>query len=311
MLHRYMLNCTNNALLQATELFDFIWPTALAMWNFRAQAIGYTIADKEMTNEKLANRFSSNDKTINRAYVTKYCDTQWDDHKTYLSKILLGEICSIYDAWCNDMIHELQLNNCEISQLYSPSQYTHALYINKEDISSFMLNNVYPKLINNKKYNYPKTKEMLTCFKYFKECRNSFMHNGGKATDRVIKWQEKFKKITDIGAKEIPEFFPTKLNEKIKLSLRGVVGFADIVTRTITSFDAETSKCKHAELLLASRIKNKHYGDILPKDDEKLTSKLTRWTNSALSISNTPRITISTTDAIDFATRHKLARHPI
>jgi hypothetical protein len=97
---------------------------------------------------------------------------------------------------------------------------------------------------------------LLVCYRYFKECRNSIVHHGKTATDLSVQKYSRYNnlRIADLGVNEIPECFPTNIEGKpIRLSLRGTVGFGEIVLRLISTLDAELSKTVQAEPVFVSR----------------------------------------------------------
>jgi hypothetical protein len=73
---------------------------------------------------------------------------------------------------------------------------------------------------------------MLKCYKYFKEIRNCQIHNGGVADKKVVDAFNDFLPVSSAASlkvKETMEFFPANLGDKTNISLRGVVGFCDII----------------------------------------------------------------------------------
>jgi len=67
------------------------------------------------------------------------------------------------------------------------------------------------------------------------------MHRGGNADDRVLTAYTPYAGLTaqNLKSKEVPEVHVPVLKESINLSLRGVVGFADVIRRLIATLDAE------------------------------------------------------------------------
>jgi hypothetical protein len=100
----------------------------------------------------------------------------------------------------------------------------------------------------------------MICFRYFKEARNSLIHGSGKAEQNLLKAQTAFAKLgtTDLDVVEVPVYEPLVVGRPVKLQLRGVVGFGDIVLRLICTLDAELSKSKHAEQVFIVRWREAH-----------------------------------------------------
>ncbi len=58
---------------------------------------------------------------------------------------------------------------------------------------------------------------------------------------------------------EVPKHFPvTTAGDLVKLSLRGVVGFGEIILKLVTTLDAELSRTTEAEAVLAQRWTKLH-----------------------------------------------------
>ena len=102
---------------------------------------------------------------------------------------------------------------------------------------------VYAALRTQKKNALPKIAELLTCYRAFKEGRNSFAHQNGLATQTAVDAYQAYHHLSasDLDVTEKPTLPQVLLNTPIAFSLRGVIGFADIILRTIATLDAEFS----------------------------------------------------------------------
>jgi hypothetical protein len=107
----------------------------------------------------------------------------------------------------------------------------------------------YAELRKQKKNSLPKIGELLTCYRAFKESRNSFAHQNGLATHTAVNSYQTYTALSasDLNVPEKPRLFPVLLNNQITLSLRGVIGFSDIILRIIATLDAEFSCSQLAE----------------------------------------------------------------
>ena len=108
----------------------------------------------------------------------------------------------------------------------------------------------------NKRYNNFHLNNWMLIYRYFKECRNCVMHNGGQCTPTIIDAYENVKNLTnkDIDTKEVPCIIAPELSKPLHLSLRGVVGFSQIVIKIVSTFDVEMIKCKGAEEYFCEQI---------------------------------------------------------
>jgi len=57
MQEKLLLLTSKQVARRLTEVFDFVWPTATAIWNLRWQVAGYVSASPAATESKLAGRF--------------------------------------------------------------------------------------------------------------------------------------------------------------------------------------------------------------------------------------------------------------
>ena len=74
----------------------------------------------------------------------------------------------------------------------------------------------------------------------------------------------------DLDVLELPQSFPAKLNEPIRLSLRGVVGFSQLVIKIVSTMDVELIRAENADKYFASRILEEVKGpQTLSSDDSK------------------------------------------
>lgn len=107
-----------------------------------------------------------------------------------------------------------------------------------------------------KHHDYSKLNNWLLFYRYFKECRNAIIHNGGQTTKRVTDAYSQISSLTatDLNVLEVPQFYATLINEPIRLSLRGVVGFSQITIKIVSTLDVELIKAKNADEYFANRI---------------------------------------------------------
>lgn len=243
-----------------TEVFDFVWPTAAAMWNLRWQVDGFLRANPEAPDETLLNRFVLGS-GIRGANLKRSCiDSSWDLQQEQFAKFLLIEFCALYEAWIDEVLNEIGQSNGASKQLQFPTNGTYgvrnALATLQTTISPELETAIYPSLQTNRKYSLAQLDELLICYRYFKECRNVLVHNGGIATQRAADAYAAYALLTKaaLGVTEVPAHYPILAqNDRVKLSLRGVAGFGEIILKLVSTLDIEISKSIHAERILKDR----------------------------------------------------------
>ncbi|KXK11969.1 MAG: hypothetical protein UZ14_CFX002002549 [Chloroflexi bacterium OLB14] len=122
-----------------------------------------------------------------------------------------------------------------------------------------LINAFYENLCSHRKNSKDKLDNLLICYRYFKECRNSIIHRDGIADEKTEEAYRNFSLIanpSDLGVKEVPIHFPIERYKPVNISLRGVVGLSDIVLRIIATIDAELSRSTNAENEFVSRWKS-------------------------------------------------------
>jgi hypothetical protein len=100
----------------------------------------------------------------------------------------------------------------------------------------------------------------MLCYRYFKEARNSLMHGGGLASDRAATAYLAFAPVSDrhsLGMKGNLLHEPLVEGYPVKLHLRGVVGFCDILNRLMITIDAELCRSAAAEAIAVQMIRRR------------------------------------------------------
>lgn len=245
---------------QLTEVFDFAWPTAAAMWNLRWQVDGFLRATPEASDETLVNRFvlGSGIRGVN---LKRSCiESSWELQQEQFARFLLIEFCALYEAWIDAVLDEIGQNNGASKQLQFPTNggygVRNALAVLQANTSPELETAIYPALQTNRKYSLAQLDELLICYRYFKECRNVLVHYGGVATQRAVDAYAAFSQLSRaaLGVTEVPAHYPILAEkDRVELSLRGVVGFGEIVLKLVSTLDIEISRSVHAERVLKDR----------------------------------------------------------
>jgi hypothetical protein len=124
--------------------------------------------------------------------------------------------------------------------------------------SSTIKTALYPLYAGSPKYSWPKIANMVLAYRFFKELRNSQIHNGGSADKKTADAYQAFAPVsstTSLGMKGALIYDPIIEGDKIRLHIRGVVGLCDILFRIMVTVDAELSRSIKAEPILESRFR--------------------------------------------------------
>ncbi|EOC5746059.1 hypothetical protein ACI5CY_003752, partial [Cronobacter sakazakii] len=203
-----------------------------------------------------------------RADLKKACiETSWEKQQNEFSKILLIEFCSLYEIWCEGIITELKASidskSLQFPTLQKSTQGIMSVLSSMTQHHSIMMEKAfYSFYLTNKKNSKNHINNLMKCYRYFKELRNSLVHSGNISKKSFKDAEANYSSLTatSLGVQELPEYKQNSDEDRINLSLRGVIGFGEIVLRMISTIDAELVKTTMAEKYLAEEWK-KFYGD--------------------------------------------------
>ncbi len=265
---RYLYFETSQSAYQSvTELFDFVWPTSVALWNLRWQVGGLVNVVPEATADILNNRFVAGS-GVHGANLRYACiEMTWPDQQRQFAKFLLIELIALFEGWLGKTLADIGYAQIE-KQFQFPTRTKKggsqegvgaALARLKATPSVMTQSAFYRKLTSHPKNSIGAIEAMLITFRCFKECRNALMHNNGKANAKVYDAWKAYTalSVADLRVKEMPLCPAVVPDELIALSLRGVVGFADVILRLIATLDAEFACTSNAEREFRSRWSKK------------------------------------------------------
>lgn len=249
---------------QMTEIFDEVWPTVTALKMLRWQVKGYYEEYCIQDNSRLSAKFVEKEDVTNRPNLYRTCiDDTWEDNEYRIAKNLLTNIFACYEGWVENILDTLSYGDIRngSKQLQYPSSYPNgynALLSSITMHSNVNLMNAFYNIYKTKSAHYrlELLDNWLLFYRYFKECRNAIIHNGGQTTQRVLDTFSNIHPLTeaDLDVKEVPQIFPSSLGDPIKLSLRGVVGFSQITIKIVSTLDVELIKAENADKYFANRV---------------------------------------------------------
>ena len=243
---------------ELTQLYSFVWPAAAGMWNLRWQVRGFLEAAPLATNEDLLARFVRGSGIQGAGNLRGDCVAKtWDEQQRLFAKFLLVDICALFESWITQVLRCLGLpgGNAE-KYLQFPTTTTRGIRKGVQaaidDITSpesaMLRATFYDLLKSSPKNSLANLENLLHCYRFFKECRNCLAHNGGIADVRAVDAYTQFAATAAaLDVTEVPAHEATLLAEQIRLHLRGVVGFSDIVLRIVSTLDAELSRSARSE----------------------------------------------------------------
>ncbi len=254
-----MFEATYLAAQQITSTFDIVWALDAGLWNFRESVIQY-LHDHPEANPK-----EVTDALVKGLHIhglnPKRIATEltWEYEEQYIAELLLINAIAIFDSWVDSFVDSalLRPSNNQKKKIKkatkegNPSALNNAL--NQEDVSLFagsfqFTANRQDAYIDN----------LWLVYKYFKVCRNCCAHGNHRFNDAAETNYSAIKGLSkeDCGIKEFPKIAFTKSGEPLKLILRGVVGFYDVLIRIINHYDLVAADKISVEHELLRRLSN-------------------------------------------------------
>lgn len=256
---------------QITDIYDHLWQTVAALKMLRWQVRGYYEYYDEMynnftsiSNSDLSGKFVDRlDKTC-RPNLYRVCiGSNWGQTEDHLAKDLLINLFARYEAWLENILRELGESTQPSIQSYSKK----LQFPNKAGSAITNLCSGKDITLTNSFYNVYKIRckdcdiahlvNYLNVYRYFKELRNSIVHSGEITTDKIISAYKGIVSLTarDLDTAEVPTTFKPIKDGHIEISLRGVVGFSQILLKLVSVLDAELIQATNAKQYFIKKLR--------------------------------------------------------
>lgn len=294
MLRKYFMEETVDALQQISKLYHFVWPSILGLKNYKSQVEEYVKNNLEVGECELNNLFAKDFEFNGIDFHNAIINKKWEEHLEDFAGVLLTNIFAVYEGWLSEVCEILKFDEYKNSN-NRWVKYEKAFQFSssgRDGIGRALndLNNpwcdamkdaFYANTSKNTKYSLKYIENLLTCYRFFKEFRNSIIHNGGICDKKLVKSYDDYQKVATtslLGIKEVPKVNPVTLDNLISLDIRGVVGLTDIIIRIITTIDAEISKSEFGlKYLMDKWIAIGETGRTMKRDKEKRENQFRRY----------------------------------
>lgn len=186
------------------------------------------------------------------------------------SKWLLFEACTLYEGWAEKVCKDLFSNttwerNAKRLQFPSgerangsPDGYPLVIAAANGHRSSLMRAEFFPNLKNAKLNIWSTANHHLIAYRYFKECRNAYIHSEGIANQEIVDLHKRLETLQNSGPPPFRRIFnipAQKVGEKIAIDIRDCVLFATVVRKLMCTFDASLSVAEKSEEIMERRLK--------------------------------------------------------
>ncbi|MDQ3822069.1 MAG: hypothetical protein M3321_02375 [Actinomycetota bacterium] len=269
---------------QHVALYDFVHATTAALWNTRWQVNGYMAAVPDATRDDLESRFVRGSGVRGVNVKRTFAEQSWDEHREKLAQITLVNTVALYEGWLAALAPSFPSGKWA-NELQFPSKGVHgragrgvrdALADMTKTPSSPMQTAFTPVLRAQPQYRGNELDDLLLIYRYFKELRNTLIHNGGVATRQLIDAHAEMTGVTpkSAGLKKMPEHAAPVVGQVTPVSLYGVIGFGAVVFHMVQTIDAELSQTKIAEREFLQRFKGKYRVRELTKAQPKRSERV-------------------------------------
>ncbi len=273
-----MFTATFSASQEITRTFDIIWALEAGLWNLRVAAKKYfeenPNADKKTAKDSLVKGLNVHG--LNAKRIAN--ELTWEYEEQYVAELLLTYGIGIFDSWVDGIVDTVLMHSSNKSKKKIKED------LNKGEFQTFenALSLEPLSALAGCFHLSPKRQDqhidnLRLIYKYFKSCRNCCAHGNHQFTDICEANYNAIKTLTkeDCGINEFPKMVETKAGDPVKLVLRGVVGFFDVLIKIINHYDIVASDKIAVENELPTRWSSIPYEPIA--SDVKRRISITRY----------------------------------
>jgi len=261
--HKTFFMASEDALNMISREYDLIHPLRVSLKYVRNEVA--KLPDIALAQSIIDPNEDIHGVNYKKAFI---CDS-WEKQEEEMAWILLNSLFSIHEGWASS-IYEIfkgadfskerefttNLENVQLDGLFDT-------YFVPQNMKSIIINvsmqNTYISTLN---IDMSKMDKYMLMYRYFKELRNCYMHNNVITNNRVVTTYNNYissvKSPSDVAVVELPEIYPPVQGQKVKISIRGVIGFSQIIRRIIIISDIKLMMSKFAEQEIINRC---HYSN--------------------------------------------------
>jgi len=198
-------------------------------------------------------------------------DTDWNVHEEEFAKWVLFDACTMYEGWaekvCSQVFSRTHANKCAkqiqfpnaIDSNGNPIGFQLAIQRANQNTSNFIATEFFPSLSIGKHNKWSQIQAFLMGYRFFKECRNSFIHSDGKITNKILDAHSQFNSVLASNTNLLRGTFTLPMDiigEEIKLNVKDAILFTRIIKNLIVIFDAALCVSNRCENILEKRLRD-------------------------------------------------------
>lgn len=281
---------SKDALDNITTAFDFVHPLNASL-RFTRGAIANLITNNPDANDTDIQMMIDPKNNVHGVnYSRAFIKTEWDVQEENLAWLLLNDLFAIHEGWAQRLYEDIFISyhytdkfvkNLEFPGLANKfTQY----FVAKGKHSVALDNAFFDTYASKSGFDFSKLENYMLCYRFFKEARNCYMHHNFVASQKLIDAYNDFlpiATITDLSVTEVPLIIPPILGEHVQLSLRGVIGFSQLVRRIIIITDINLLRTTAAEKEFFERIPAGWTCRTLSHDVSRARGQINRYSSKA------------------------------
>lgn len=281
---------------QLGKTFAFIWASYAGLRELWWQVRGFKQNFPNLHISNIYDKFFAGLPLPGGVDLKHICiDTDWDSHEEKFARWLLFDACTMYEGWaekvCSQVYPPNQAENCAKQIQFpngnnsngNPTGFQLAVQRANQNKSAFITTEFFPSLSRGKYNKWSQLQELLIGYRYFKECRNSFIHSDGNITPEILNAHANFQTVLISNPKLVRGIFTLPigtLGEKLTLTTKDIILFTRIIKYLIATFDSALCISHQCENILEDRLRvltsinNKWHS--LPHDQTKREQRIHR-----------------------------------
>ena len=168
----------------------------------------------------------------------------WEYEEQYIAELLLTYGIGIFDSWVDGIVDTvLTLSSSNSKKRIKEDLKKGEFQAFENTLSQEPLSALAGCFHVSPKRQDQHIDNLRLIYKYFKSCRNCCAHGNHQFTDICEANYNAIKTLTkeDCGINEFPKIVETRAGDPVKLILRGVVGFFDVLIKIINHYDIVAS----------------------------------------------------------------------
>lgn len=257
MMARVFFKATEDALKNITELFKLVHPLRTSMHYTRNTIAQMVTENPNADDDYFKSVIDPADNVHGTGFREAFIDTPWTEQEEQLAWLLLNNLFAIHEGWVDSIFYERfkgkgygkDLFVSGLESIGLSSKIT-SYYVTNSKRSQLLTDTFFDVYKNASRLDFSKVDNYMLMYRYFKAARNCFMHGNCIATPWVLTEYAAYAAVAttaDLDVTEVPIVIPPVLGQKVRLNIRGVIGFSDFVQRILIISDICLLQTKAAE----------------------------------------------------------------